>query len=159
MDGRFDVLLMIHAAAGVAALAVGALALGRPHLVGAHLMLLMTCIGSLVGLIAVDWGSLDRISRALFVALGLLGVYMVWRGTQAWRDASGDACYIDHVGFTLVALFDAFVVVGLLDLGAPAWAQAAAGVAIAYAGRFPIAIARRHYVGTPRASSTPAAAS
>jgi hypothetical protein len=35
---------------------------------------------------------------------------------QDWR-----ASYIDHVGFTLISLFDGFVIVSAIDLGMPTW--------------------------------------
>ena len=51
---------------------------------------------------------------------------MVWRATRARRVrptvASGPSpVYLEHVGFTLVALFDAFCVIAVLDGGAPSW--------------------------------------
>ena len=63
----------------------------------------------------------------------MLGLYILQRANHArlalrlrhegWRIA-----YIDHVGFTLISLFDGFVIVGAIDLGAPGWLVAAAAL-------------------------------
>jgi hypothetical protein len=52
-----------------------------------------------------------------------------------------------HVGFTLISLFDAFTVVLVLDLGAPGWLVAAAGVLIAVAGSLVLGAIRERLVG------------
>jgi hypothetical protein len=77
---------------------------------------------------------------------------MVWRADQARRirpsDSAGpSARYVGHVGFTLISLFDAFTVVLVLDLGAPGWLVAAAGVLIAVAGSFVLGAIRERLVG------------
>jgi hypothetical protein len=63
---------------------------------------------------------------------------MLWRGTRARRIAATSpqrsARELDHLGFTLVALFDAFVVIGALDLGAPGWLLGVVAIAVAAIG-------------------------
>jgi hypothetical protein len=64
---------------------------------------------------------------------------MVWRGTRARRIAASSrqqpsARELDHLGFTLVALLDAFVVIAALDLGAPGWLLAVVAIAVAAMG-------------------------
>jgi hypothetical protein len=80
----------------------------------------------LAAAIAAHWGDLDTTTRLIFLGLGALGLYLAWRAAQAgtrlrrqghnWRPR-----YIDDIGFTLIALFDGFVIVAAIDLGAPAW--------------------------------------
>src|SRR2546430_11536434 len=79
-------------------------------------------------------GSLSTGGRVGFLAFLALGAYMVWRAAQArglWPPSTAEASResIGHLGFTLVALLDAFVVISVLDLGAPASAAAAARAA------------------------------
>jgi hypothetical protein len=73
----------------------------------------------------------------LYAGLLGLGLYMVWRSAHAGLrlHARGDGWrprYLDDIGFTLIALFDGFVIITAIDLGAPAWlviAIAVAGIA------------------------------
>jgi len=46
--------------------------------------------------------------------------------------------YVEDVGFTLIALFDGFVIVGSIDLGAPGWLVIALGVVGVLIGRLGI---------------------
>jgi hypothetical protein len=75
----------------------------------------------------------------LFAALSALGAVMVWCGAQARRIAASSrtrwsARELDQIGFTLVALLDAFVVIAALDLGAPGWLLGVVAVAVAGMG-------------------------
>jgi hypothetical protein len=72
--------------------------------------------------------------------LTVLAFYVGWRGWQAFQDlqrrgAGWTPSYLDDVGFTLIALFDGFVVIGALDLGAPVWLVVAIGVLGILVGR------------------------
>jgi hypothetical protein len=80
----------------------------------------------LVLAVALDWGTLATVSRLVFGALTVLALYVGWRGWQAFQDlqrrgTGWTASYLDDIGFTLIALFDGFVIIGALDLGAPVW--------------------------------------
>jgi hypothetical protein len=141
----YAALIVLHAVAGLSALAVGALAAVR----GAHFDLyfwsLVACIGLLLPAIALDWGDLDTAPRIIFPALIVLGIYMVWRATRARRRAHGGAspdAYFEDVAFTLIALFVAFVAILVLDLGAPGWLVAAAAVGAVLLGRRAVELLR-----------------
>ncbi|HEV2778613.1 MAG TPA: hypothetical protein VGX25_04360 [Actinophytocola sp.] len=131
------VLITVHAVAGVVAFVAGCLALRRDTAFPTYLWALVTTMVFLALAIAQEWGSIDWPARALFLAFLGLGGVMLWRADRARRirDA-GSPSYVGHIGFTLVALFDAFVVVAVLNAGAPVWAVVAAGVLIAVAGHF-----------------------
>ncbi len=106
---------------------------------------------SLVLAVAAKWAGIGVAAQVLFAAFATLGLYIVWRADQARRTQpkgyeGPSASYIAHVGFTLVALFDAFIVILVLNLGAPAWLVAAAGVLIAVAGHFALRAARERLV-------------
>jgi uncharacterized protein (DUF2267 family) len=78
------------------------------------------------GAILVDWSQLGNMQRFIYLGLLLLGLYMLFRAYQAftvqkkllegWKSS-----YVDHVGFTLISLFDGFVIVSAIDLGLPTW--------------------------------------
>lgn len=96
-------------------------------------------------------------ARVLFAAFVGLAWFMVWLAARARRiRPSGSARpsrrYLDHVGFTLVALFDAFAVITVLDLGAPIWLVVGTGLAIALAGHLAIRWAKRDLTSSTSAN-------
>ena len=112
----------------IAAHAVGSTAAFRVYLGALWLMVLF-----LVLVVVFDWGMLVTVSRLLFGALTALAIYVGWRGWHALqdlqrRDVGWTGSYLDDVGFTLIALFDGFVIIGALDLGASVWLVVAIGV-------------------------------
>jgi hypothetical protein len=149
------ILIALHASTGLLALVFGAVALRKRGFFDVYL-------GSLAGMtvflglaVAVEWSVLDTGARVLFGAFALLAAVMVGRGVLA-RRARGPA-YLAHIGFTLVALFDAFVVVAVLDLGAPIWLVVGAGVLIAAAGHVVLRRAAQPSRSTPTAPAAPEA--
>jgi hypothetical protein len=140
-----SVLIVLHATAGLAALAAGSAALWRRWPFPAYFWSLAACIVFLAAVIGVDWSRLGTPSRAVFCAFIALGGYMIWRADQARRVRLAGAGrrsprYLDHLGFTLVALLDAAVVIAVLDSGTPAWVVAAIGAAIAAGGHYGIRV-------------------
>lgn len=143
--------ITIHAVSGVVAFVSGYVTLRRGSLFPLFLGSLTAMAVSLVPALATAWGGLDAVTRVLFAALTGLAAFLVWRAARAGRirPAAGNpssSAYIDHVGFALVALVDAFVVVTVLNLGAPGWLIATAGVAIAVAGHLAIQGEKRRRV-------------
>jgi hypothetical protein len=139
-----SVFVVVHAATGLTALGAGCAALTRPRWFACYAWSLAGCALFVTAAIAAGWAGLDTASRVTFPALAALALYLLWRAAAAGRllrAGSGPpaAGYLRHIGFTLVALLDAFVVVAVLDLGAAAWLTAAAGVAVAAGGHFALA--------------------
>jgi uncharacterized membrane protein len=133
------VLIAAHAAAGLIAFTAGYLALTRRSAFTVYFWSLIVLVVFLAAVLALDWPGLDTTSHAVFTALLVLGGYMIWRATQARRlqhttSPQQQARRIDHIGFTLIALFDGFVIITALDLGAPPWLAAVVGVAGIAAG-------------------------
>jgi hypothetical protein len=141
-------LIAAHAASGLVALAFGLSTL-RPHpeqsptpfrvYLGA-LWLMVLC---LIAVVAVDWTTLDRTSRAVFGGLTLFALYIGGRGWSARRllhrrPPGWAGAFVEDVGFTLIALFDGFVIVAALDLGAPVWLVVLVGALGVLAGRLGI---------------------
>ena len=126
-------MIVLHAAAGVTAFAAGCLALSPPAaerrgqwLFRLYLASLWLMVVFMVGAMAAHWRQLDTVEQAVFGGLLLLGLFMAWRGWAAWRllrgrEGAWRLPYMEHVGFTLIALWDGFVIVLAVDLGAPIW--------------------------------------
>ena len=133
-----DVLIWLHATAGVIAFAAGILCL-RLTSAGSwwfrgYLAALVGLVVFMVAVVAVDWLGLDLASRLIYSGLIVLGLYMLWRGWRARtallvQKASWRPEYLDHVGFTLISLFDGFVIVAAIDLHLPGWLVALVAVA------------------------------
>lgn len=136
-----DVLIALHALAGVVCFGAGALSLRVSAAQSWRFQVFVVSLAAmwlfLLGAVAVDWSGISAGTRWLYAGLLGLGLYMLWRGARArarlrtqgdgWRPR-----YIDDLGFTLISLFDGFVIVSAMDLSAPAWLVvivAVAGVA------------------------------
>ena len=129
----YAALIGLHAAAGVVAVGAGLRLLGTGSGFGLYFGSLLACIAFVAGAVALDWGGLDAGTRVLYAGLLALGCYMIFRaGRAGTRVAAGTGtrsiAYVDDVGFTIVALLDAFLVITVLDLGASGYV--AAGVAL-----------------------------
>jgi hypothetical protein len=153
-------LISLHAAAGTAAFAFGAVAIWRPRPLPIYLLALIACILLLAYVIAIDWGGLGSGTRALYLALALalLGAYTIWCGLRALvlqrRGMAKTGAYLDSLGFTLVALLDAFAVILVLRLGAPTWATVITGLAVAAVGNRGITARKRHLPPAPPCPAT-----
>jgi len=136
------ILIVLHAITGTVALLFGCVAHRRRVLFGTYLWSLVATVVLLAAAVAEEWGRIDTAARALFAAFVSLGLVMVLLAVGARRLPAGSAGYIDRVGFTLVALLDAFVVIMVLNLGAPVVLVVAAGVIVAVAGHFGLRAAK-----------------
>ncbi len=142
-----NLLIAAHAACGLVAFALGVIvrrlrASGVSPLFRSYLGALWLMVALLIAVVAVDWGAIAPAVRALYGALTALALYTGWRGWRALRAlrspavAPGD--YIEDVGFTLITLFDGFVIIGALDLGSPVWLVVIVGVLGVLVGRLGI---------------------
>jgi hypothetical protein len=125
-----NVLIALHAAAGVVCFVAGVLSLGlsneRSWRFQVYAASLLALVVLMVAAVAADWHTLDGTSRWVFLALIVLGLYMVFRaaraGTRLRRRTEGwRRRYLDDLGFTLISLFDGFVIVSAIDVNAPVW--------------------------------------
>jgi hypothetical protein len=83
-----DILIILHAAAGVASFVAGCLVLLPPTersnkrwLFLIYFASLMALVGFLLLVIGVDWSDLVLVQRLVFSGLALLGLYMAWHAT------------------------------------------------------------------------------
>lgn len=102
----------------------------------------------LAGAILVYWTQYSVVERIMFPGLFLLSLYMLYRARNArrllkdqpdhWKDD-----YLEHVGFTLISLFEGFIIVSGLNSGMPGWLIALIGVSGVLLGRWLIGLAKR----------------
>jgi len=145
------ILISAHAVTATAALTAGVIAIPRARMFGVYLGSLVAMEVFMVLAIAVEWQVIDAPTRFVFAALAGLGAVVVWCGLRAGRvrprDGAGPtARYVENVGFTLVALVDAFLVIAVLNAGAPGWAVAATGILVAAVGHVVLRTQRRRLV-------------
>ena len=136
----------LHAVAGLVALVLGVVALVRHgRLITAYLIALAAMTVMLTAAIVAEWNELETVSRIVFVAFAGLAGVMVGRGWAARRivGRGPSAAYVEHLGFTLVALVDGFLVIAVLDLSGSTVAAVLTGVAVAVAGHFVLGAVRR----------------
>ncbi|MPZ80909.1 MAG: hypothetical protein GEV28_11130 [Actinophytocola sp.] len=136
------VLIALHALTGTVALLAGCVAHRRRAYFEVYLWSLVATVAFLAAAVAEEWSRLDAVSRALFAAFVVLGLVMLWLACTARRLPAPSPRYVDRVGFTLVALFDAFIVITVLNLGAPVALVVASGVVVAVAGHFALRAAK-----------------
>ncbi len=150
-------LIVLHAVAGLVALVAGGAAVRDGRFFDLYLWSLAGTALFLALAVGAGWAAVDAGGRALFAAFTALAAVMVWRAVLARRirpAGAPSAAYVEHVGFTLVALFDAFAVIAVLDAGAPVWLVVATGVVVAVAGHFALRRAKRVLVQPSRSTPT-----
>jgi hypothetical protein len=128
-------LIALHAVGGLGALGLGTAALFRPRLFRSYFALLLIALVALAVVVALDWAALATGLRAAYLGLLALAAVMALQGERARRLRRSELRgYTAALGFTLVALADAFVVVSMLDLTRSPLPVAVSAVAVALAG-------------------------
>ncbi|MFG7940266.1 MULTISPECIES: hypothetical protein [Streptomyces] len=143
-----DTFIAVHTVTATIALAAGVVSLWRTAVFFAvYLWSLLAMEVFLVLAIAVEWDELDAVNQPVFAALAALGAAMAILAWQSRGRAATSPGYIERVGFTLVALVDAFAVITVLKTGAPGWAVAVTAVAIAGLGHVALRAVRKARAG------------
>ena len=126
-----NLLIVVHALSALIALVVGSWLIyklrqreDKRFLV--YLGALVSMLIFMILAILTAWADLANVTRGIFSGLAILGLYMLFRGFQARQvlraqGAGWEGHFIDHVGFTLISLFDGFVIVSVFDLHSPIW--------------------------------------
>ena len=134
------IMIVLHATAAVLCFAFGVMTLlphvtnpSRQNLFRYYFAALIAMIVFLAGAILAHLRDLGGVQRGVFGALFVLSLYMLRRGYQArealaLRRDGWPAGYTDHIGFTLISLFEGFVIVLAISLGAPGWLTSAVAV-------------------------------
>ncbi len=140
------VLIGLHAGTGVLALLAGLGAHRGPRWFAVYFWSLVATVVFLAAAVVEEWATLDVAARVLFTAFVGLGVVMVRLAVRA-RGLGLTPRHVDLVGFTLVALFDAFMVITVLDAGVPA--AVATGVVVATAGHLTLRTLKSRLTASP----------
>lgn len=134
-SGMFDqsdlhaVFIALHAIGGVLSFLSGSLFLSKSNardhgrLFGLYLWSLVGMVGFLVAAMTVWWTQYSDFEQMVFPGLLALGLYMLYRGFSARSSVLTDDLspgYIHDIGFTLIALFEGFIIVFLINMNAPA---------------------------------------
>ena len=97
----------------------------------------------LAGAMLVYWRQYSTTERILFPGLFGLGLYMLYRARSARqllgsRQRNWKQAYIEHIGFTLISLFEGFIIVTGLNSGSPGWLVALFAILGVILGRWAI---------------------
>ena len=135
------ILIVIHAASGVLAFAVGCFAIRRPRLFRVYYVSLIVMATTLALAVAEEWSRIDAVSRIVFAGLTGLALFMLRRAERARRldPTAGRAVAVrryQHIGFTLVGLFAAHVVIQVRSFDAPLWLVLGSVAAASIGGHF-----------------------
>lgn len=142
----------VHAVAATVAFAAGLAALPAGRLVRVHLAAVVLMAGALLPAVLVDWATTPAGARAAFAALAVLAVVVVVRAFLAVRGrpqltGGPTVSYLGHLGFSLIALADGFVVVAALRAGLPGPAVAGLAVGVVVVGHVGLGVLQRRLVG------------
>ena len=149
----------VHAVAATVAFAAGLAALPAGRLVRLHLAAVALMAVALLPSVLVDWATTPAGARVAFAVLAVLAVVVVVRAGLAVRGrpqltGGPTATYLGHLGFTLIALADGFVVVAALRAGLPGAAVAALAIGVVVAGHVALGVLQRRAVRTRRAATS-----
>jgi len=135
--------IILHATSGLVGFATG-VALLSPNLFKRKPWILPVFVGSMVSLIIfmisamiAHWTEIELNEKIIFTGLVFLAAYMLYRAIKARRkllQAHTPIGYIDDVGFPLIALFNGFIIVALIDLNAPIWLVIVSAIAATVVG-------------------------
>jgi uncharacterized membrane protein YfcA len=149
-----SVFISLHAAAAIISFFTGCFLIfstrntGMQRGYGLYWWTLLGMVVLLAGAILVYWTEYSSVERIIFPGLFVLGIYMLYRARNAgqlleeqqndWRHN-----YIEHIGFTLISLFEGFIIVGGLNSGFPVWLVAVLAIFGVLVGRWLIGFAQR----------------
>ena len=102
----------------------------------------------LAGAIIVYWDEYNDTERIVFPGLLGLALFMLFRGWGAGlvlntQQKGWKLGYVEHIGFTLISLFEGFIIVSGLNAGLPGWLTAIVAILGLLAGRWLIASAKQ----------------
>ena len=109
---------------------------------------LIGMVALLAGSIIVYWMKYTSAERIIFPGLFVLGLYMLFRARSAQyllRSQPSDwkSTYVKDIGFTLISLFEGFVIVSGLNSGVPGALVALLAILGVLLGRWAIRIAQQ----------------
>lgn len=149
-----NVLIMLHAATATISFFIGCFLIfslrqaSNQRLFGLYRWSLTGMVILLMGAMLVYWNEYSDPERIVFPILLGLGLFMLYRAQNASRLLKAQQNdwklgYIEHIGFTLISLFEGFVIVTILNAGGPGWLVALFAILGVFVGRWTIAFAQQ----------------
>jgi hypothetical protein len=149
-----NIFIVMHAASGVISFSAGSLLLmsqgraGKPWVFRVYLAFLVGLVVFLAGAMLVYWVEYVVIERALFSGLLLLSLFMLYRAQKARTTGRPSQNIrehddVEHIGFTLISLFEGFVIVATINAGGPGWLVGLIAILGIVLGRWLIGIAKQ----------------
>jgi hypothetical protein len=146
VNSLHDLLISVHAiAAGLCLLAGSIVLYSREYRFDRGLFrFYLWSLGGMVVFLAMamltEWTVYSGTERVVFTGLLGLGIYMFHRGFNArtllkTRADGWSEAFVRHIGFTLISLFEGFVIVSALNAQAPVWLVGAIAVVGIVVGR------------------------
>ena len=157
LNSIHSVLIIAHAAAATICFLAGCLLIFVPTytsnqgLFSLYWWSLTGMVVLLVGAILVHWTKFSTTERIVFPGLLVLGIYMIFRArsaNQIFRNQQNHWIhnFIEHIGFTLISLFEGFIIVSGLNSGLPSWLVAVVAILGVLVGRWAVGFAQRRIV-------------
>ena len=151
-NSLYATLINTHAFAATVSLISGLVVItSRKHLVDRRLfsVYLWTLVGMtvfLTGAMLMRWPGYASTERITFSGLLVLALYMLHRAFRAQalieaRQNDWKREYIHHIGFTLISLFEGFIIVALINLKTAGWIIAIVAILSVLVGRRTIDLA------------------
>lgn len=149
-----NVLIILHAIAATVSFFAGCfliLSLRNTRMRRWFSLYWWTLVGMVVLLAAailVYWTEYSGTERIIFSGLFVLSLYMLYRARSAnslltSQQTNWEHSYIEHVGFTLISLFEGFIIVSGLNSGLPVWLVALVAILGLLVGQWLIGFSQR----------------
>lgn len=103
-------------------------------------LFVVSLIGMIIFMVTATishWNEITATERIVFSGLPLFAMYMLYRGIIAAKKLKGEGNpieYIDDIGFSLISLFNGFIIVALIDLNASPLVVFTAAIAATFIG-------------------------
>jgi len=150
-----NILILLHAAAAAIGFFASCLLIFAPtyisnqRLFGLYWWSLIGMMVLLIGAMFVYWNEYSDTERIVFPILLGLAMFMLYRAQNASRllkarQNDWKPGYVEHIGFTLISLFEGFVIVTVLNAGSPGWLVALLAILGVLVGRWVIGLTQRN---------------
>ena len=150
-----NVFIMLHAATAAISFFAGCFLIlslrqaSNQRLFSLYLWSLVGMVILLISAMFVYWNEYSDTERIVFPILLGLGMFMLYRAQNASRllkarENDWKLGYIEHIGFTLISLFEGFVIVTVLNAGSPGWLVALVAILGVLVGRWVIGLTQRN---------------
>jgi len=149
-----NVLIILHATAAAISFFAGCFLIlslrqaSNQRLFSLYWWFLIGMVVLLISAMLVYWNEYSGTERIVFPVLLGLGMFMLNRAHNASRllkvqQNGWKLGYIENIGFTLISLFEGFVIVTVLNAGGPGWLVALLAILGVLVGRWVIGLAQR----------------